>query len=176
MENQPMLDLAWHVGFRFHVHPQQATGDTTYGTLENIQALEDMGIRAYVPLPDWEHKTPYFGPSQFAYDAARDVYVCPQGQLLWPRQREEPAGLMEYRPDPGICPACPLQAACTPSSGGGRCTATEPKPTSSACASTTTGSRTRRRCASARCESSRSLAKESSGTAWGGSASISSGA
>jgi transposase len=115
MENQPMLDLAWHVGFRFHVHPRQVTGDTTYGTLENIQALEDMGIRAYVPLPDWEHKTPYFGPSQFAYDAARDVYVCPQGQLLRPHQREEPAGLIEYRPDTGICPACPLKAACTPS-------------------------------------------------------------
>jgi transposase len=115
MENQPMLDLAWHVRFRCHVHPRQATGDTTYGTLENIQALEDMGIRAYVPLPDWEHKTPYFGPSQFAYDAARDVYVCPQGQLLWPHHSEEPAGLIEYRPNPGICPACPLKAACTPS-------------------------------------------------------------
>jgi transposase len=56
MENQPMLDLAWHVRFRFHVHPRQATGDTTYGTLENIQALEDMGIRAYVPLPDREQR------------------------------------------------------------------------------------------------------------------------
>jgi transposase len=115
LENQPMLDLAWHVGFRFHVHPHQATGDTTYGTLENIQALEDMGIRAYVPLPDREHQTPYFGPSQFAYDAARDVYVCPQGQLLRPHHSEEPAGLMEYRPDSGICPACPVKAACTPS-------------------------------------------------------------
>jgi transposase len=115
MENQPMLDLAWHVGFRFHVHPHQATGDTTYGTLENIQALEDMGIRAYVPLPDWEHKTPYFGPSQFAYDAARNVYVCPHGQLLRPHHTEEPSGLIEYRPDAGICPACPLKAACTPS-------------------------------------------------------------
>jgi DDE family transposase len=115
MENQPMLDLAWHVGFRFRVHPRQATGDTTYGTLENIQALEDMGIRAYVPLPDREHQTPYFGPSQFACDAAHDVYVCPQGQLLRPHHIEEPSGLMEYRPDAGICPACPAKAECTPS-------------------------------------------------------------
>jgi transposase len=115
MENQPMLDLAWHVGFRFHVHPHQATGDTTYGTLENIQALEDMGIRAYLPLADREHQTPYFGPSQFAYDAQHDVYVCPHGQLLRPHHTEEPAGLIEYRPDAGICPACPVRAACTPS-------------------------------------------------------------
>jgi hypothetical protein len=55
MENQPMLDLAWHVRFRFHVRPHQATGDTTYGTLENITALERQGIHAYMPLPDWEH-------------------------------------------------------------------------------------------------------------------------
>jgi len=41
------------------------TGDATYGTIENIKALEDAGIRAYVPLPDWEHQRPYFGPAQF---------------------------------------------------------------------------------------------------------------
>jgi Transposase DDE domain len=28
---------------------------------------------------------------------------------------EESAGLIEYCPDSGICPACPLKAACTPS-------------------------------------------------------------
>ena len=51
MENQPMLDLLWRVRFRRKLHPRQATGDTTYGTVENIVALEDEGIRAYVPLP-----------------------------------------------------------------------------------------------------------------------------
>jgi hypothetical protein len=56
MENQPMRDQAWHVRFRFHLRPRQATGDTTYGTIENITALEREGIRAYVPLPDWEHQ------------------------------------------------------------------------------------------------------------------------
>jgi hypothetical protein len=72
-----MLDLAWHVRFRFQLRPQQATGDTTYGTLENISALEREGIRAYVPLPDWEHQRDYYGPQQFTYDADRDVYVSP---------------------------------------------------------------------------------------------------
>jgi Transposase domain (DUF772) len=73
MENQPMLDLAWHVRFHFHLRPHQATGDTTYGTLENITGLERAGIRAYMPLPDWEHQTAYFGPRRFTYDAARDI-------------------------------------------------------------------------------------------------------
>jgi hypothetical protein len=64
--------------------PHQATGDTTYGTIENITALEREGIRAYMPLPDWEHKTDYYGSRSFSYDAERDVYVCPQGQPLRP--------------------------------------------------------------------------------------------
>jgi IS5 family transposase len=57
MDNQPMLDLLWHVYFRWRVRPRHVTGDTTYGTFENIKAIEDAHILAYVPLPDWEHKT-----------------------------------------------------------------------------------------------------------------------
>ena len=82
MENQPMLDLAWHVRFRWKLHPRQVTGDTKYGTEENIQGVEDMGIRAYMPLPDWEQNSPYFGASKFTYDAEQDHYVCPNGQVL----------------------------------------------------------------------------------------------
>ena len=82
MENQPMLDLAWHVRFRWKLHPRQVTGDTKYGTEENIQGVEEMGIRAYMPLPDWEQNSPYFGASKFIYDAEQDHYVCPNGQIL----------------------------------------------------------------------------------------------
>ncbi len=118
MENQPMLDLLWHVRFRWKLQPRQVTGDTTYGTLENIQAIEDMGIRAYVPLPDWDHMTAYLGASQFTYDAVQDVYRCPQGQLLRPYRREYQAQKTEYRADPATCNACPLKAQCTPSDHG----------------------------------------------------------
>src|SRR3989441_5743234 len=76
MDNQPMLDLLWHVYFRWRVRPQQVTGDTKYGTIEIIKALEEAHIRAYVPLPDWEHMTPYYGPAHFTYDAAHDLYHC----------------------------------------------------------------------------------------------------
>ena len=58
MDNQPMLDLLWHTIFRWHVHPSQVIGDTKYGTIENIKAIEDAHIRAYIPLPDWERMTP----------------------------------------------------------------------------------------------------------------------
>jgi len=118
MDNQPMLDLLWHVYFRWRVRPQQVTGDTKYGTIEIIKAIEEAHIRAYVPLPDWEHMTPYYGPAQFTYDAAHDLYHCPQGQPLRPFRRELKAEKVEYRADPATCNACPVKAQCTESDHG----------------------------------------------------------
>jgi hypothetical protein len=89
MEHQPMLAQAWHVRFRLHLHPRQATGDTKYGTRENIRALEARGIRAYMPLFDeWNRHPEFYGPAQFTYDAEQDVYRCPQGQVLQRRCTE----------------------------------------------------------------------------------------
>jgi hypothetical protein len=82
MENQPMLHLLWRVRFRWRLRPRRAIGDTTYGTAENIRALDEAGIRAYVPPPDFDHRTPFYGASRFSYDAERDEYRCPEGQPL----------------------------------------------------------------------------------------------
>jgi transposase len=119
MENQPMLDQLRRVMFRWRVRPKRVIADTTYGTIDNIRALEgDEGIRAYVPLPDWEHKTAYYGPAQFTYDAERDLYACPEGTPLHPYRRELKAEKIEYRAEAAICNACPMKAACTPSDHG----------------------------------------------------------
>jgi transposase len=118
MDNQPMLDLLWRVRFRWKLRPRQVTGDTKYGTIENIKAIEDQDIRAYVPLPDWEHMTPYYGPSKFVYDAAHDCYICPNGQLLHLTRIESRAEKVEYSADAATCNACPLKAQCTPSDHG----------------------------------------------------------
>nr|MDQ2668679.1 transposase [Gemmatimonadota bacterium] len=82
MENAPMLPLLRRAIFRWRVKPKRVIADTTYGTAENIRELEESGIRADVPLPDWDQRTPYYGPSLFTYDAERDVYQCPQGATL----------------------------------------------------------------------------------------------
>jgi transposase len=118
MENVPMQDLLWRVCFRRKLRPDQVTGDTTYETVENIVALEDAGIRAYVPLPDFDHRTPFDGKGAFVYDAARDAYRCPHGQLL-PRRKikyTEEEGV--YRADAATCNACAVKAACTASEHG----------------------------------------------------------
>lgn len=118
MENQPMLDVLWHVCFRYHLKPKQVIGDTTYGTIENIVAVEREGIRAYVPLPNWEHKTGYLRPSHFVYDAERDVYACPQGQRLCRRRTEYINRKLEYGADASTCNSCLLKAQCTPGNRG----------------------------------------------------------
>ena len=117
MENQPFLDLLWRVRFRWRLQPRHATGDTTYGTIENIVALEDQGIRAYVPLPDWD-RTAYYGPSRFSYDAARDEYRCPQGQPLRRLTAKYGDEAVVYRADAATCNACPVKGACTASARG----------------------------------------------------------
>jgi len=78
MENMPFLDMLWRACFRWQLRPRSATGDTTYGTVEIIRALEDAGIRAYVPITDWDKRRSLFGREAFAYDAEADHYTCPK--------------------------------------------------------------------------------------------------
>jgi transposase len=118
MENQPFLDMLWRVCFRWRIRPDQVTGDTTYGTIENIVAVEDQGVRAYVPLPDFDQRTPYYGASRFTYDPERDEYRCPEGQVLRRKTAKYTEGVVVYRADAATCNACPLKAACTESSQG----------------------------------------------------------
>jgi transposase len=118
MENQPIRDLLWHVCFRWKLRPRQVTGDTTYGTGENLQALEEMGIRAYMPLPDWGDKGGYFGLARFRYDAEEDLYRCPQGQLLRFLHTAYTTERVAYRAKAAICNVCPAKARCTPSVHG----------------------------------------------------------
>ncbi len=114
-----MLDQLRRVMFRWQLRPKRVIADTTYGTIDNIRALEgEEGIRAYVPLPDWEHQRPYYGPAQFIYDGERDRYVCPQGTPLRPFRRSYTQERVQYRAKAAICNACPVKAACTPSDEG----------------------------------------------------------
>jgi transposase len=117
MENEPMLDQLRRVRFRWKVEPKRVVADTTYATAENIRALEEGGIRAYVPLPDRD-RTPYYGPSRFAYDAERDEYRCPQGEPLRRETAKYTERVVVYRAAPTACNACPLKAACTASDAG----------------------------------------------------------
>jgi hypothetical protein len=118
MDNQPMLDLLWHCRFRWQLPLAQVTGDTRYGTAENIVAIEEAGLRAYVPLPDFDQRTPFYGKQHFTYDLDQDQYRCPHGAALSQRKVKYTERVMVYQADAETCNACPLKAKCTASDHG----------------------------------------------------------
>ncbi len=118
MDNQPMLDLLWRVRFRWKLWPRQVTGDRKYGTEENIAAIEREHIHAYIPLPDHDHRTAFFSPDRFRYEAARDIYICPAGKELHFVQGQSTDRQRRYRAYVKDCNACPLKAQCTTNKQG----------------------------------------------------------
>jgi transposase len=118
MENQPMLDLIWRTRFRWKLWTRQVTGDTKYGTVDNLVAIEREGLHAYIPLPDYSQRTPFFGKEAFQYEAERDAYRCPKGALLHFKSHLYHEGLKRYCADATTCNSCPLKARCTDSDQG----------------------------------------------------------
>ena len=113
-----MLDLLWRRRFRWKLSPHQVTGDTTYGTVENIVAVEDEGIRAYVTLPETDKNSPMFKRRDFKWDDEREAYICPQGEVMGFSKRVYAKRVTIYRAKPRTCSACPLRAQCTTSPKG----------------------------------------------------------
>ena len=118
MDNQPMRDLVFRTRFRWKLRPRHVTGDTKYGTTDNIVALEREHIQAYVPIADLSQRTPFFRQEDFQYDAQRDVYVCPAGKELHFCQRQTAERSRRYRARAKDCNHCPLNAKCTTSKQG----------------------------------------------------------
>jgi transposase len=117
-DNQPMLDLVLHTRFRWHLNLQHVTGDTKYGTVENIVALEQAGIQAYVPIADVGARPGMLAKRQFVYDPIQDVYHCPQGTRLQRRGQMTAEHTFSYCAPAKTCNACPIKASCTTSRRG----------------------------------------------------------
>ncbi len=118
-DNQPMLDLIWHTNFRWRLRPHHVTGDSVYGTIPNVKALEQAGVRAYMPVIDYTWgKRALFRKDDFAYDAERDVYRCPAGEVLRNTGARKKLRLTRYVADPEVCNSCLLKSGCTEGKSG----------------------------------------------------------
>ncbi len=117
-ENLPMLEMLFRSRFRWRLHPRSVTGDATYGTRENIAAIEKAGIRAYTALADQERRTSLFTIDAFVYDGERDLYTCPRGETLHRRGHDHRGGYVRYAAKASACNACPLKSECTKSPKG----------------------------------------------------------
>src|SRR5690606_31152301 len=108
-----MLDLARWVRFRWQLKTDLVVGDTKYGTIPNIVALEEDGLQAFVPTPNRNRSHQYYSMDLFHYDDKQDVYICPQGQMLYKANLINVKQQIVYRADAEVCKACQVRAACT---------------------------------------------------------------
>jgi len=119
-DNQPALDLLWRARFRWKLRPRQVTGDTKYGPVANIVAIEGQRIRAYMPLSDVGHRAGLFRDTDFVYDAATDRYQCPGEQTLRFISQCDTMRRRVYEAPTAACTACALRSQCTTSRRGRR--------------------------------------------------------
>jgi hypothetical protein len=117
-ENQVLLDQLRRTLFRRKLRPERLVADAKYATGENIRALEEQGIHAYMPLPEWDKSSPYYHSAAFTYDGERDVYRCPRGQVLTRGWIDEAGERAVYRARAAACNACPVKHECTRSKQG----------------------------------------------------------
>jgi transposase len=119
-EHQPALDLLWRARFRWKLWPRQITGDTKYGTVANIAAIERESIRAYVPLSAAGQRAGMFGEQDFVYNRTRDTYRCPGNATLHFLSQCETTRRRVYEAPAADCAICALKHQCTTSSRGRR--------------------------------------------------------
>jgi Transposase DDE domain len=113
MENQPMFDLLFRTMFHWGVRTRRVTGDATYGTRENIAAIEKASIRAYTALAEQGKRTSLFTIEEFVYDAEKDSYTCPAGETLRRQGYDRRDGYVRYAVRTSACEGCPLKSKCT---------------------------------------------------------------
>jgi transposase len=90
--------------------------DRGYFKIEDIEACEKAGCIPHIPKPQRGSsvRQGFFRKDEFQYDAGRDAYVCPAGQLLTPIRhgRLRDLAKIDYGA-PKVCRVCPLRARCT---------------------------------------------------------------
>jgi hypothetical protein len=109
--------------------PEQVVVDGGFMSRENILAMDERKIDLIGPVGDGAEQSsgqfnrrgvdPAFRPEAFGYDEARDIYICPVGNVLRPDGKEQQPGRINYRyrARGADCQACPFREKCCPQSG-----------------------------------------------------------
>ena len=97
---------------RFGLDVEAVGLDAGYMTAPICKGLEAREIFGVIGYRRPTHRDGYLRKRDFHYEAGRDGYLCPNGQLLTYRTTNR-EGYREYRSDPKQCSNCPLLASCT---------------------------------------------------------------
>ena len=94
-------------------HVEELAADALYDSGEVLAELQERGVTCYVPRTDHD-RAGQLSKDEFAYDAARDVYICPAGAELTHSRYDEERRQHFYTARASACRDCPLKAECTP--------------------------------------------------------------
>ena len=94
--------------------PASLAADKSYGTAPFLAWLLERNVTPFVPVLDRKGQTDgKLTRDEFAYDHARDCFVCPEGHNLILRSITPETGVKRYRPSASACRHCPRKPDCT---------------------------------------------------------------
>ena len=102
---------------------EAAVADSKYGTLDNYVSCHDRKIKAHIPSLEQTQKgsgrqKDIFSKGVFIYDYAKDIFICPAGQILKKRKYRKKRKHYEYAASKQTCNSCALKENCTRSKTG----------------------------------------------------------
>jgi transposase len=110
-----LADVALEAKANLELQQTEVLADKGYYNASEVSRCLEQGITPYIPKADTSANTALglYGKSQFKYDAAKDVYVCPAGEALTYRFATYELGreLRYYRASE--CKNCALKSRCT---------------------------------------------------------------
>jgi transposase len=100
--------------------PKETSADAGYSSYENLQYVEQKGLDAYIPddfflaLENKDKSEKRYHKSNFQYEQTRDVYICPEGQILKRYQEMKRRGKLAFIVYRGkACKGCAAKERCT---------------------------------------------------------------
>jgi hypothetical protein len=112
---QQLANVALEAKSNLALSQAEVVADAGYYNAAEVGRCVERGITPYIPKADTSANTArgLYGKSQFGYDAAKDVYVCPAGAELTYRFATYELGreLRYYRASG--CKTCALKSRCT---------------------------------------------------------------
>lgn len=94
-------------------HVEELAADGLYDSGKVLAELQERGVTCYVPRIAHD-RAGQLSKGEFAYDAERDVYICPAGAELTHTRYDEKRTQHFYTARASDCCDCPLKAQCTP--------------------------------------------------------------
>lgn len=97
---------------------ETVVADSKYGTIDNYLSCHELEIASHFESFDKSHRNSgrrkgIFSASEFTYNAAEDLFICPAGELLTRRSYYKKRNHYEYSAGPKVCGGCRLRNQCT---------------------------------------------------------------